>query len=179
VSTFATIAEALETLDDLAADDPLEVFRRGWARYLSAYRLDVCATAEPAAALIHAADLLTPERGAWCEARSADITRFIPDYLEPERRAAIARRGGPHMTGPRVLLMRLSIRESARGTQYLAGWLGRAKVVAFKAKEPDRYGNEQWEIFVAEPEPRAEPQQPAIAILPPPRRARRDTEAPF
>jgi hypothetical protein len=58
------------------------------------------------------------------------------------------------MTGPRVLLMRLSIRESARGTEYLSGFLGAARVVAFKAKEPDRYGNEQWEVYVAEPEPK-------------------------
>jgi hypothetical protein len=57
------------------------------------------------------------------------------------------------MTAPRVLLMRLSIRESARGTEYLSGFLGAAGVVAFKAKEPDRYDNEQWEVYVAEPEP--------------------------
>jgi hypothetical protein len=58
------------------------------------------------------------------------------------------------MTGPRVLLMRLSIRESARATEYLSGFLGAARVVAFKAKEPDRYGNEQWGVYVAEPEPK-------------------------
>jgi hypothetical protein len=56
----------------------------------------------------------------------------------------------------RVLLMRLSIRESGRGTPYLSGFLGCACVVAFKGKEPDKYGNEQWEIFVAEPEPKGE-----------------------
>jgi hypothetical protein len=54
----------------------------------------------------------------------------------------------------RVLLMRLAIRESAKGTPYLSGYLGCARVVAFKAKEPDRYGNEQWEVYVAEPEPK-------------------------
>jgi hypothetical protein len=58
------------------------------------------------------------------------------------------------MTAPRVLLMRLSIRQSARGTEYLSGFLGSARVVAFKAKGPDRYGNEQWEVYVAEPEPK-------------------------
>jgi hypothetical protein len=54
----------------------------------------------------------------------------------------------------RVLLMRLSIRESARGAPYLSGFLGAARVVAFKAKEPDKFGNEQWEVYVAEPEPK-------------------------
>jgi hypothetical protein len=56
----------------------------------------------------------------------------------------------------RVLLMRLSIRKSASGTEYLSGFLGAARVVAFKAKEPDCYGNDQWEVFVAEPEPKAD-----------------------
>jgi hypothetical protein len=54
----------------------------------------------------------------------------------------------------RVLLMRLAIRESAKGTSYLSGYLGCARVIAFRAKEPDRYGNEQWEVYVAEAEPK-------------------------
>jgi len=56
----------------------------------------------------------------------------------------------------RVLLMRLSCRTSARGVDYLSGYLGAARVVAFKAKEPDKYGNEQWEVFVAEPQPKGD-----------------------
>jgi hypothetical protein len=58
------------------------------------------------------------------------------------------------MSGPRVLLMRLSIRESARGTEYLTGYLGLSRMVAFKSREPDKFGNEQWELFVSEPEPK-------------------------
>jgi hypothetical protein len=58
------------------------------------------------------------------------------------------------VTAARVLLMRLSCRTSARGVDYLSGYLGAARVVAFKAKEPDKYGNPQWEIYVAEPEPK-------------------------
>jgi hypothetical protein len=58
------------------------------------------------------------------------------------------------MSGPRVLLMRLSCRTSARGIEYLSGYLGAARVVAFKAKEPDKYDNEQWEVYVAEPQPK-------------------------
>jgi hypothetical protein len=55
------------------------------------------------------------------------------------------------MSGPRVLLMTLSERTSTRGTAYMSGFLGRARVVAFKAKEPDKYGNKQWELDVHEP----------------------------
>jgi hypothetical protein len=63
------------------------------------------------------------------------------------------------MSGPRVLLMTLSQRASAKGTDYLVGWLGKAKLVGFKAKEPDKYGNEQWEIYATEPEPKPDSDQ--------------------
>jgi hypothetical protein len=76
--------------------------------------------------------------------------------------------------------MRLSCRTSSRGTEYLAGYLGAARVVAFKSKEPDKFGNEQWEVFVAEPEPksngdqpRQRREQPRQEVIPP-QRARRD-----
>lgn len=57
------------------------------------------------------------------------------------------------MTGPRVLLMTLSERTSARGNAYLAGWLGKASVVAFRG-DPDKFGNPTWSVYVSEPEPR-------------------------
>ena len=38
----------------------------------------------------------------------------------------------------------------------MSGWLGRASVVAFEAEEPDRYGNKCWNVYVSEPQPRAE-----------------------
>ena len=60
------------------------------------------------------------------------------------------------MSGPRVLLMTLSERTSAKGTAYLSGWLGKARLVGFKAKEPDRYGNEVWEVYAQEPEPKSD-----------------------
>jgi hypothetical protein len=60
------------------------------------------------------------------------------------------------VSGARVLLMQLSERTSARGNRYLAGWLGKASVVAFLDEEPDRFGNPQWSVFVSTPEPRAE-----------------------
>jgi hypothetical protein len=91
--TWASYQEALECLDDFAAERPLEALRRGYAKYLSHYRLDACATAEPAAALVHAYDRLSPERRAWCLTQTGDL-RFVPDHLEPERREAIRRREG-------------------------------------------------------------------------------------
>lgn len=57
------------------------------------------------------------------------------------------------MSGPRVLLTTLSVRTSAKGNQYLAGWLGKASVVAF-AGEPDKFGNPTWDLYLCEPEPR-------------------------
>ena len=59
--------------------------------------------------------------------------------------------------GPRVLLMQLSERTSGKGNRYLSGWLGKASVVAF-AGEPDKHGNPTWDLFVSEPQPRAERQ---------------------
>jgi hypothetical protein len=72
---------------------------------------------------------------------------------------------------PRVLLMRLSCRTSSKGTEYLSGYLGAARVVAFKAREPDKFGNEQWELFVSESQPKGD-QAPRQEILPPERPAR-------
>jgi hypothetical protein len=57
---------------------------------------------------------------------------------------------------PRVLLMQLSERTSARGNRYLSGWLGKASVVAFLDEQPDKFGNPQWSVFVAEPQPRTD-----------------------
>jgi hypothetical protein len=67
---------------------------------------------------------------------------------------------GPGMSA-RVLLMRLSCRTSSKGTEYLSGFLGCARLVAFKGKEPDKFGNSQWEVYLSEPEPRdGQRQQP-------------------
>ena len=54
---------------------------------------------------------------------------------------------------PRRLLMQLTQRTSGKGNAYLTGWLGEARLVGFKG-EPDEYGNERWDIYAAEPEPR-------------------------
>ena len=83
--------EAAEILDNWAADDPLAALRE-IADLLTPYRLDAAATLEPAAALVHAFDLLSPERRSYClaAARAADLQRYVPDRLAPERRKAIA-----------------------------------------------------------------------------------------
>ncbi len=59
------------------------------------------------------------------------------------------------MNGNRVLLLQLSERVSGKGNAYLSGWLGKASVVAFRG-EPDKHGNETWDVFVSTPEPRPE-----------------------
>ena len=42
---------------------------------------------------------------------------------------------------PRVLLLTLSRRTSAKGREYLSGYLGKTSVVGFPG-EPDKFGNE-------------------------------------
>jgi hypothetical protein len=88
--TIVTRQQALEMLDNWAAEDPLDALRN-YAECLSEYRIDMCAIAEPAAAIVHAWDLLTPERQRYCieAAREIDLKRFIPDRLAPERRKAL------------------------------------------------------------------------------------------
>jgi hypothetical protein len=54
---------------------------------------------------------------------------------------------------PKVLLLQLSERTSARGNRYMRGWLGRAAVVAFQS-EKDEAGNQSWDVYVSTPEPR-------------------------
>jgi hypothetical protein len=81
------------------------------------------------------------------------------------------------LRSPRVLLTALSVRTSAKGRQYLSGFLGKSRVAAFEG-EADRYGNPTWDIFVGEPEPRDG--TPAPRQSPPEREAangRTDTPA--
>jgi hypothetical protein len=68
----------------------------------------------------------------------------------------------------RVLLLTLSQRTSAKGNAYLSGWLGKASVVGFPG-EPDRFGNETWDLFVSTPEPRAGEANPTRASQTAPR----------
>jgi hypothetical protein len=58
---------------------------------------------------------------------------------------------GNRRDGPRVLLVKLTQKMSAKGTVYLSGWMGAARLVGFADREPDRDGNQVWNIFAAEP----------------------------
>jgi hypothetical protein len=55
--------------------------------------------------------------------------------------------------GPKVLVLELKERTSAKGTRYLSGWLGKARPVAF-AGEPDEKGRRTWSVYASEPEGR-------------------------
>lgn len=57
-----------------------------------------------------------------------------------------------HPRTPRVLLAELKERTSARGTTYLTGFLGHAKVIAFKNpdEDPEDWKSPTWKIYVQE-----------------------------
>ena len=58
-----------------------------------------------------------------------------------------------HTPRPRVLLLSMTERTSARGRKYMSGWLGKASVAAFPGKL-DANGHPTSEVFVSEPAPR-------------------------
>ena len=74
------------------------------------------------------------------------------------------------MTRSRVLLTTLSVRASVKGNAYLAGWLGKASVVAFPG-EADKFGNPTWDLFLSPAEVRDGPPAPRRA---PPGRSEAD-----
>jgi hypothetical protein len=74
-----------------------------------------------------------------------------PDIARPTRWRQDSTVSGGRQ--PKVLLMTLSERTSAKGRRYFSGWLGKASVVAFEG-EPDKFGNPSWDVFVNEPQPR-------------------------
>ena len=55
-----------------------------------------------------------------------------------------------------MLLLTLSQRTSAKGNSYLSGYLGKTSVVGFPG-EPDKFGNETWDLFVSPAPPRQQP----------------------
>ena len=55
-----------------------------------------------------------------------------------------------------MLLLTLSRRTSAKGNSYLSGHLGKTSVVGFPG-EPDKFGNETWDLFVSPAPPRQQP----------------------
>jgi hypothetical protein len=63
-------------------------------------------------------------------------------------------RSEPGPRQPKVLLVRFVQKMSQRGTIYLRGWMGSARLVGFLSNEPDKDGNQVWDIYAAEPAPR-------------------------
>jgi hypothetical protein len=57
---------------------------------------------------------------------------------------------------PKVLLMQLSERTSAKGTRYFTGYLGKARLVGFLDQESDKFGNPVWNVYASEPAPRGD-----------------------
>lgn len=61
---------------------------------------------------------------------------------------------------PRVPLLDLSVRTSKAGGTFYSGFFGKAKVIGFPAKEPDKYGNPVIRLFVEEYRPKPQSDQP-------------------
>ncbi len=60
---------------------------------------------------------------------------------------------------PKVLLLELTQRTSAKGTMYLAGWCQKARVVGFLAPEPNEHGEPVWRIYLQQPSPQTQRQK--------------------
>jgi hypothetical protein len=61
----------------------------------------------------------------------------------------------PYNTKPRVLLMELELRKSEKtGRAWGSGFLGKSRVIAFEADEPNQRGHRFLKVFVEEPDPR-------------------------
>jgi hypothetical protein len=79
---------------------------------------------------------------------------------------------------PKVLLMTLWERTSARGTRYLSGFLGKAKLIGFKG-EPTADGTPTWNLFVQEQEPKAEAERKPSPRPAKPQQPERQPDDPF
>ena len=96
---------------------------------------------------------------AFAEAMARDDRRDDryrgPDIARPVRFRTKDLRMSDAVTA-KVLLMQLSECLSNRGSRYLRGYLGKASVVAFESKEPDRFGRKCWDVYVSTPRPKAD-----------------------
>jgi hypothetical protein len=85
--------------------------------------------------------------------RMNNVSSDPPDIARPTRW-----RKDPTVSGgksePKVLLLELVQRTSAKGTIYLTGWMAKARLVGFLAPEPNERGDQVWRIYVQEPQPR-------------------------
>lgn len=85
-----------------------------------------------------------------------------------------------------VLLAEMSRRKSQKtGQTYFAGFCGKANVLLFKTDRTDKFGNEVWELKMAEPQKRdgsgerPAPRQSSDSQAPLARDDVRDDEIPF
>lgn len=93
--------------------------------------------------------------GAYAEAHARDGGDDGQGDIARPRRWRQDTVSGNRPREPKVLLMQLTQRTSGKGNAYLTGWLGKAKLVGFKG-EPDEHGNERWDVYAAEPQPKGE-----------------------
>ena len=56
---------------------------------------------------------------------------------------------------PKVLLLELRERTSAKGNSYLSGWLGKCSVIAW-SKQDETTGGKVWSVYVQEYTPKKE-----------------------
>jgi len=86
--------------------------------------------------------------------RNDNVHSDLPDIHRPRRwRSDVV--SGNRLREPRVLVLKLRQRVSARGNAYLDGWMGQAKLIGFKDAEPDEHGNEVWSVYAVTPQPKA------------------------
>jgi hypothetical protein len=81
-----------------------------------------------------------------------------PELVRPRRWRQGSTVSGSRRNGPRVLLVKLTQKKSAKGMVYLSGWMGTARLVAFVSDEQDRDGNQVqvWNVYATEPQPRGD-----------------------
>jgi hypothetical protein len=102
---------------------------------------------------------------------------LIPPRLRRKDLSTMTDRPNP----PKVLVLKLAQRTSGRGTVYLSGWMGQARLVGFPG-DPDEHGNPTWLVYASEPQPRpasgegGSPRGPGPAREAPPRAAQRPVE---
>ena len=85
-----------------------------------------------------------PPGGSGERAGDSSGNRNWPDYSKPSSPspAAIGR------TDEKILLTTLWERTSAKGTVYLSGFLGKARLVAFRG-DPLEDGTPTWKLFIS------------------------------
>ena len=66
---------------------------------------------------------------------------------------------------PRVLLCQLAVRTSKAGRSYMTGWLGKSRLIAFQAAEPDPWGNVCFDVYLQAVEERREEKRELLVAM--------------